>query len=51
MHQHVLDDGIRPFAVLLDLVEVGSQRLGQLVDFGAGFIVELSKIHYLLKLI
>src|SRR5262245_7960458 len=40
VQQHILDDGIRASAMMDDLVEIALQRVGQFVDFSAGFIVE-----------
>src|SRR5512143_128439 len=51
MQQHVLDDGVGPFAVLLDLVEVSSKRLHQFVDLSAGFLVEVTSLQSLPELI
>src|SRR5215475_9853862 len=39
VQQHILDDGIRAPAMMDDLVEIALQRVGQFVDFSAGFIV------------
>src|SRR5262249_1485056 len=38
--QHALDDGIRPLAVLHDLVEVAPECIRQFLDFSACFVVE-----------
>ena len=42
MQQHVLDDGVGAFAVLHDLVEIASQRIGDLADLGALLVVEVN---------
>src|SRR5262249_47626041 len=38
--QHILDDGIRPSAMMNDLVEIALQCVGQFLNFSAGLIVE-----------
>jgi hypothetical protein len=40
MQQHVLDDRVRALAVLHDFIEIATQRIGQLVDRGARFMVD-----------
>ena len=40
MQQHVFDDRIGALAVLYDLVEIATQRIGQLVNLGAHLMVD-----------
>ena len=42
MQQHVLDDCVGTLAMLHDLVEIALQRIGDLVDLGAPFVVEVN---------
>ena len=51
MLQHILDDGIRASAMMHDLVEIALQRVGQFIDFSAGFIVEWHALQGVLQFI
>jgi hypothetical protein len=40
MQQHVLDDRVGAFAVLYDLIQIATQRIGQLVNLCARSMVD-----------
>jgi hypothetical protein len=41
MQQHVLDDRVRAFAVLNNLVEIALQRIGNLADLSTQLAIEV----------
>ena len=51
MQQHVLDDRIRPLAVLHDLLEIAFQRVGQFGDFGARGVIDFHFGQFLLQFV
>ena len=51
MQQHVLDDRIGTLAVLYDLVEIAPQRVGQLFNLAARFMVDRYTVQGVLQFI
>src|SRR5262249_45817 len=44
--QHILDNGIRAFAMMHDLVEIALEQVGQFFNFSSGFIVKRHTLQY-----